>query len=116
MRTRSHRRAVAYGLFTISTCLILFAAGGAPSAKTAGGRGDAPAVQCPPPTEKLGNQCVLKHDASLEKTLRLSSDTKLNCQGHKLTPKVPARGSRRAPCRRSQSSSTASRTFSSRTA
>jgi parallel beta-helix repeat protein len=92
MRPRSHRRAVVCDLLTISTCLILLAAGGAPAADFAAGAADAPDVQCPPPTEKLGNQCVLKHDANIEKSLRLASDTKLNCQGHRLTPKSVGSG------------------------
>src|SRR6266498_1212387 len=41
----------------------------------------------PSPTQPQGGQCLLRADATLTKTLRLTSDTKLNCQGHKLVPR-----------------------------
>lgn len=44
---------------------------------------------CPPPTVKAGSQCVLTADAVLDHTLVLLSDTTLNCQGHRLTPRLP---------------------------
>lgn len=43
---------------------------------------------CPAPSVSRGGQCVLEGDAVLTDTLRLPSSTKLNCQGHRLTPAV----------------------------
>jgi len=41
---------------------------------------------CPPPSKKLGNQCVLNSDLVLTEPLILKAYTKLNCQGHRLLP------------------------------
>ncbi|TMB75889.1 MAG: hypothetical protein E6J52_08560 [Chloroflexi bacterium] len=41
---------------------------------------------CPPPTTTHGGQCVITQDLQLSETLELASDTKLNCQDHRLTP------------------------------
>jgi hypothetical protein len=85
MRTNTAHQSVAAVLFMVSTLLVLFASGGFPSAETARGRTE-PAVACPPQTKALGGQCVLSGDVRLVKTLRLASDRKLNCKGHKLMP------------------------------
>jgi hypothetical protein len=52
------------------------------------GDGGKPATSCPAPTVAQGGQCVLLGDADLTETLRLTSGTKLNCRGHRLTPVV----------------------------
>lgn len=41
---------------------------------------------CPPPTQKLGSQCVIKKDVILSEPLVLAPNTKLNCQGHSILP------------------------------
>src|SRR5215471_19076380 len=41
---------------------------------------------CPPPSVAQGGQCVLNRDATLTDTMWIPSGTKLNCQGHRLTP------------------------------
>lgn len=41
---------------------------------------------CSPPTVAKGNQCILDSDLRLGETLGLAPFTRLNCQGHKLTP------------------------------
>ena len=48
--------------------------------------GGKPDPACPAPTVAEGGQCVLRGDAVLAETLRLPSDTKLNCKGHLLRP------------------------------
>jgi hypothetical protein len=44
---------------------------------------------CPAPTQLQDGKCVLNSDVTLNKTLRLSSNTTLDCQGHKLSPASP---------------------------
>jgi len=41
---------------------------------------------CPPPSVAQGGSCVLHGDATLSDTMWLTSGTRLNCQGHRLTP------------------------------
>ncbi len=41
---------------------------------------------CTAPTVAKRNQCILDSDLTLTETLDLASNTRLNCQGHKLTP------------------------------
>lgn len=41
---------------------------------------------CPPPSVPLGAQCVLRSDVTLTNTMWIASGTKLNCQGHRITP------------------------------
>lgn len=41
---------------------------------------------CPAPSVPQGGQCVLRADAVLSDTMWIPSGTKLNCQGHRLTP------------------------------
>lgn len=41
---------------------------------------------CPDPTEPVGNKCVLIRDVRLERTLILSSNMTLDCQGHVIRP------------------------------
>jgi hypothetical protein len=43
---------------------------------------------CPGPSVRLGNQCVLKEDVKLTQALVLTSNIALDCQGHKLQPKL----------------------------
>ncbi len=86
MRTNPSHQSVAAVMFGVSTLLILCAVGGFPLTETARGLTE-PVVACPPPTQPQGGQCLLRADATLTKTLRLTSDTKLNCQGHKLVPR-----------------------------
>jgi Periplasmic copper-binding protein (NosD) len=95
MRAQSPRPTAVSVLFTVSILLILLAAIGSPLGKAARHRRNAaPAVQCPAQTVKQGSQCVLKKDTDLKNTLRLSSGTKLNCQGHTLRPTAtPENGS-----------------------
>jgi hypothetical protein len=92
MRTKTSRQSAAV-LFMVSTLLILFAAAVFPAADTARELAS-PAVACPPPTKSQGGQCMLNGDVTLSKTLRLTSNTKLNCKGHKLRPTtIPTTGS-----------------------
>jgi hypothetical protein len=45
-------------------------------------------LACPPPTVARDGKCVLESDATLDKTLRVPSGTKLDCQNFQLTPSV----------------------------
>ena len=42
--------------------------------------------ECPAPTVPQGGQCVLNADSVIGDTIWIPSGTKLNCQGHRLTP------------------------------
>ncbi len=45
---------------------------------------------CPPPTEqKKDGVCTLSRDVQLATTLRLPSNTRLNCKGHSILPSIP---------------------------
>ena len=46
------------------------------------------ASDCPVPSVRQGDQCVLLGDAVLTRTIRVPSDIKLNCKGHRLRPDV----------------------------
>ena len=85
MRKNTSHQSAAAVLFIVSTISILIAGWAFPSAETAMGLTQ-PAVACPPQTQPKGGQCVLGGDVKLVKSLRLVSNTKLNCQGHKLLP------------------------------
>ena len=93
MKLESHHHAIFSSLLTIAILLTLLAAGRFRSVEpaSAASNDDRPVV-CPPPTVQKGGQCVLTKNESLEKTLELSSNTKLNCQNHKLTPKTVGSG------------------------
>jgi hypothetical protein len=75
-----HRSLVLH--FAIATVFLLGLAG----------RADASTIKidstCPAPTMKLGAQCVIAEDLVLASTLELAPDTRLNCQGHKITPVI----------------------------
>lgn len=43
-------------------------------------------VDCPEPSVPQGQQCVLRGDAVLTDTMWITSGTKLNCKGYRLTP------------------------------
>jgi hypothetical protein len=43
---------------------------------------------CPAPSVMQRRQCVLLGDAVLDKTIRVPSETNLNCRGYRLTPAV----------------------------
>jgi hypothetical protein len=44
---------------------------------------------CPAPSVVQRAQCVLLDDAVLDKTIRVPSETNLNCRGYRLTPAAP---------------------------
>lgn len=44
---------------------------------------------CPAPSVMQRGQCVLLADAVLDKTIRVPSETNLNCRGYRLTPAAP---------------------------
>lgn len=93
MRTNTSHPSAAAVLFMVLTILILLATGVFPSAETAREPAST-AVACPPPTTSQGGQCVLNGDVTLSKALRLVSNTKLNCKGHRLMPTtIPPAGS-----------------------
>lgn len=46
-----------------------------------------PPVPCPSPTDREGNQCVLKRDEDIYQAIVLPSNTALDCKGHRLEPK-----------------------------
>ena len=47
-------------------------------------------TRCPPPTQRHGAGCVLTHDVTIDRTLSLQPAAVLDCQGHRLTARVPA--------------------------
>lgn len=73
-------------------CALFFCAAACTAPTIAGDAAATSRVQadsaCPPPTLAEGGQCVLTGDVVLDRTLRLPSSTKLNCEGHSLTPAV----------------------------
>lgn len=86
MRTNTSHQSVSYILFAVTTLGLVFAFG-SPSAETAQrGARSARAVQCPFPTVKHYERCVLTKDEVLTTTLRLTSGTNLDCKGLKLSP------------------------------
>jgi len=93
MKLESHHHTIFSSLLTIAILLMLLAAGTSHSVEpaSAASSDDRPVV-CPLPTVQKGGQCVLTKNESLEKTLELASNTKLNCQNHKLTPKTMGSG------------------------
>jgi hypothetical protein len=91
MRTNTLHQTVAIVLFGVSILGIVFAID-SPSAKTSQRRRpSARAMQCPIGIKQF-DRCVLTKDEELTTTLRLASDTKLNCNGHKLTPSTTGSG------------------------
>jgi parallel beta helix pectate lyase-like protein len=87
MRVQSRSHTTVSVLSIISILLILLAAVGSPSADTARNPSSPfPAVTCPSPTVENNGQCRLTKDEPLQKTLRLVSNTTLDCRGHTLTP------------------------------
>jgi parallel beta-helix repeat protein len=92
MKLESHHHTIFSSLLTIAILLTLLAAGSSHSVEPAAAASNVNGVPCPSPTVKKGGQCVLTKDETLEKTLELASNTKLNCQNHKLTPKTGGSG------------------------
>src|SRR5262245_47931039 len=43
---------------------------------------------CPAPTVALGDRCLLVEDVVLASTLELERETRLDCQGHTITPRI----------------------------
>ena len=92
MKLESHHHTIFSSLLIIAILLTLLAAGTSHSVEPAAAASNVNGVQCRSPTVKKGGQCVLIKNEMLEKTLELASNTKLNCQNHKLTPKSAGSG------------------------
>lgn len=73
MKTKTSLHRIAFRLFTILIPLVFFAAAHSVTAQP-----------CPSHFAKVGGQCVLTADATLEHTLIPANNTILNCQSHRM--------------------------------
>lgn len=83
MRTKTFFQRIPFGLFT--TLFLVFAAASVNA-------------QCPSPTVKnAAGECTLTTDVELKETLVLPSNTTLNCQLHRMVPRLGDRVPRKFP-------------------